>query len=193
MRWGIFAVAVFVTIVADVALSGLFEIRVPSLGGVRPSLASILALYVSMWAPRTIALWACFLIGALVDLTTPIAYPPAETAHLLGPHALGFAFACALALQVRSMVMRRQVFATAVLCGVYALASAIVVTAVFTVRSWLPFAVEFDQFAPAGDLVRRALVAVYTALAALPLAWLLLRTQPAWGFPGTAATSVSWR
>jgi len=193
MRWGVFAIAAFSAVMIDVAFASALTITLPGVGPVRPWFVAILALYVAMWAPRIAALWATFGLGLLVDLTSAVSFPPGVSTHLLGPNALGFAFATALALQVRAMVMRRQVFATAVLCGVYALAAAIVVTAVYTVRSWLPFAHEFDHFTPAGDLFRRAIAAAFTAVAAFPLAWLLLRTQGAWGFPGTAAAKVSWR
>ena len=48
--------------------------------------------------------------------------------HLIGPNALGFAFGCLVILQVRNMVMRRQLFATAVLAGIFVVAASLVAT-----------------------------------------------------------------
>lgn len=186
MRWWVFALVVFAALVLD--MSVLSELRV---GDLRPSALAVVALFVSLWAPKMSALWACLIVGAVVDLTSPMRPAGSETIHLLGPNVLGYAFACALMLQIRGIVMRRQVFALAVLACVFLIAASIVVTAILTVRSW--FTPEFAQLAPTRDLLRRFGSAAYSGIAALPLGWFLLRTAPWWGFQTVAPGRTGWR
>jgi len=186
MRWGVFIVAAILLTVLEMTLTPALEIA-----GMRPSLMAVLGLYIALWAPRLTALWGCLLLGLLVDLPKPWTYPPSESLHLLGPNALGFVFACALTLQIRSMVMRRQVIAVAFLSVVFAVAANIVVVAIFTVRSF--YAAEFAQFSPAGTLLLRLGAAVYTGIVAVPLAWILLRLNAAWGFHTSSTGRTNWR
>ena len=81
MRWGIFIGLAFIFITLEASLLSIFEIKLPSLGGIRPSLTAILALYVALWAPRMTALWACFILGLLVDLTSPTVLVDVERIH----------------------------------------------------------------------------------------------------------------
>lgn len=189
MRWSVFIVFAFAAVVVQISLLGTIEIA-----GLRPSLLAILGLFTALWAPRMTALWACFLLGLLVDLTTPIVDARIVSTHLIGPNALGFAFGCFVILQVRSMVMRRQLFATAVLAGVFVVAASLIAVAVLTVRSWFPIsAPEMAEFSSLGDLGRRIGIAFYTALAAVPLGWFLLRLINKWRFQTMPGTTANWR
>lgn len=186
MRWWVFALFVFASLVLDMSM--LSELRV---GELRPSAMAVVALFVALWAPKMSALWACLIVGAVVDLSSPMRPAGAEPIHLLGPNVLGYAFACALMLQIRGIVMRRQVFAIAVLACVFLIAASVVVTAILTVRSW--FTPEFAQLAPTRDLLRRLGSAAYTGVLALPLGWVLLRTAAWWGFQTVAPGRAGWR
>ncbi len=189
MRWRVLVIAALLAVVFDQSMAGLIEV-----GSIRPSLLAIVALYVSLWAPRMIALWSCFALGLLADLTSALPYPPAQVVYLVGPHAIGFSFGCALVLQIRAMVMRRQLVAMCVLSGVFVAAASIIVISIYTARSWFPeFAPEFAEFRPAGELFRRVAAALYTAIIALPVGYVLLRWQKLWSFQTLAAGNSNWR
>jgi cell shape-determining protein MreD len=66
VRWIVFAVAALVGLVFDTGLSEV--LRIEKLGHVRPSLCVVVAVFVALSAPRTAALWACLVLGLLLDL-----------------------------------------------------------------------------------------------------------------------------
>ena len=189
MKWSTFAIFAFAALVLELSLTGLVEVA-----SIRPSLLALLALFIALSAARVAALWACFLLGCLADLSSAISYPPGQVAHLLGPHALGFTFGGALVLQIRAMVMQRQLVALCVFSGMFVATASIIVVAVYTARSWFPsFAPEFAEFRPAGELMRRWASALYTAIAALPVGYVLLRWQKLWSFQTLSGGSTNWR
>lgn len=189
MKWSVFAMFAFATLTLEMSLTGLVQI-----GSVRPSLLAVLALFIALSASRVTALWACFILGLIADLTSAIAYPPGQVAHLPGPHALGFTFGCALVLQIRAMVMRRQLVAVCVFSGLFVATASVIVVAIYTTRSWFPsFAPEFAEFRPAGELMRRWASALYTAIIALPVGYLLLRWQKIWAFQTLSTGNTNWR
>lgn len=186
MNWVLFVIALFVATVLEMSMVDLLEV-----GGIRPSLIAVIALFLALWAPRMTSLWGCFACGLAIDLTSPWIWGSGETAYLIGPHTLGYSFACALILQVRSMVMRRQVFALSVLTGVFVVMSSIVIVAVGTARAW--YSPEFAAFSPTHELLRRLGMAVYSALMAIPVGMLLVKSFSLWKFPASQPTSTSWR
>ncbi|MGI9014322.1 MAG: hypothetical protein ACR2GY_08750 [Phycisphaerales bacterium] len=190
MRAGLLAFVLFVCVVIEMTL-----LDVIAVAGIRPSLLMIVALFVALWAPRSTALWSCFLIGLLIDLTAPIAYASWNQQHLPGPHALGLTFAAAFSLQLRAMLMRRQVFAFAVMMLIFAITASVVVVSVLTARSLFPTASpELAGYGPLRDLGQRCVTALYTAVVSIPFGWLLLRTIPAWRFQSAvSAGSAAWR
>ena len=186
MNWLLFIAALFFSMVLEMSVFDLLDIN-----GMRPSLVAILALFVALWAPKLFALWACLLCGVVIDLTSPLAYDGGDVAYLIGPNALGFAFAGALALQIRSIVMRRQVFALAVMSVIFVVAYSVVVIAVYEARSW--YSPELYAFSAAGRLVQALAMAVYTGLLAIPVGWVLLKSFSYWHFPQAAPARTNWR
>lgn len=185
MKWGIFAVVLLICLAIDTSLIAIFQIEL--LGGmVKPSALALLALFVSLWAPKGTALWACVLIGIFVDASSPIA-----SRVYFGPHIVGFAFAGLLMAYLRGIVMRRELFAFVCLSVIFTLALSIVVVAVLTIRSWYPN--ELGQWSPLSELGRRALSSIYTGLFAVPFGWLLMKTSRLWAFHVSASARVSWR
>jgi rod shape-determining protein MreD len=187
MRWGVFLILAFLGLVLEKSLTDVLEIR-----GVRPGVLALVAMYVSLWAPRMTALWAAALVGLLIDLSSPIVSATSPVVHLIGPHVLGYAFASALILQLRTMVFRRQPFAIGFLTALYIVAASIVVVAIYTIRSWYSPELQVG-WSPGGALLHRVAAAAYSGLLAIPLGWALLRLTPLFGFHIPTAVRSAWR
>ena len=192
MRWMVFIVLALIAVVLEVSLVNAMALH--SLGGVRPSVTIVLATFVALNAPRQAALWACWLLGLVVDLCSPLPAGGASVEYLVGPHAVGYAFAGYLILQLRPMVFRRRVLTIAALSAVSFLAASLVVVFVYSVRQWYPAeALHWTDFRPLGELGRRLGIAVYSALIALPVGFLLVALVPWWGFHAAGPRVSGWR
>jgi cell shape-determining protein MreD len=148
--------------------------------GIAPSFVAVLAVYVASAAPARAAQWACLILGALMDLTAPVSrVDAASTFTVLGPNALGALLMCQFVLASRGLLFRRNPLTLAVLTGVGFALWQIVFTAVFSVRNLLGDPIVWSA---TGQLVTRLGSSVYTGVAALPIALLLLLFGPLFGF-----------
>lgn len=180
MRWPVFAIAAFIVIALQLSLRDVL-MTLRSVGSISPDLVACLATFIAMFAARTSALWACWILGLLMDLA-----PPAGKMswHLVGPHALGYVFGGYLVLQLRTMVFRRRAISTGFLTFLFLLASGIVATVLLTIRHWyLPEETPLHG-SPLGELWLRCKIAVYSGLVAIPFGWLLQITIVLWNFHG---------
>jgi rod shape-determining protein MreD len=158
------------------------------LGQVRPSVAAVVVAYVALLAPRSHVLWAAWLLGLIADLVAP-----APSVVLVGPLALGFVAGAFAVLHARVAVFRRRVLTLAAMTGLLLLVAGAVAVVLETVRSWYPATpAPWDTHRPLAESARALGRAVYSALLALPVGWLLFKTYRWWGFekidrsPGTA-------
>lgn len=176
MRWLPFAFAAVLAAALDSSdLMGLFTLR--GLGSLTPSLSAVLAVFVALFAPRTVALWAAWCLGLLADIC-----PPHE-AVTIGPFALGYVFGAYAVIQVRTLVFRRRILTMAVLTVISLVAVGVVSVGIGTLRSWYPGApAAWADYRPLSELGRSVGIAIYSGLFAVPAGWLLMRTQPLWGF-----------
>ena len=185
MRWQIYAVFAIAAVVLDTSLLQVLTIR--TVGDIRPVASIVVVTFVAMFAPRATALWAAWALGVLVDLCTDLPVRGGSVAYLIGPHALGYVFAVYLILQVRAMVFRRRVMTLGMMTIVSAFAASLAVIAIYSVRRWYPEApLEWTQYGPTGELLRRLGIALYSGLLAIPLGWILLGTAGMWGFGSRA-------
>ncbi len=183
MRWGIFGIFALLALSIDAGLSDL--LRIESLWEIRPNFCGVLAVFVALSAPRITALWGCFVIGLLLDLSIEHTAGVNRGVYLAGPYALGLLAGGWLVLRCRTMVFRRR----ALTIGVMTLLSLAVAQAVIVMllvlrsRSWYPGGpIHWPDTAVGIELLRRILIAVYSGIAAVPCGWLLVRTLPLWGF-----------
>ena len=183
MRWGVFAIFALAVLSIDAGLSDV--LRIESLWEIRPNLCGVLAVFVALSAPRIAALWGCFVIGLLLDLSVEYTTGGNRGVFLVGPYTLGLMAGGWLVLRARTMVFRRR----ALTIGVMTLASLllaqtiIVILLVLRSRSWYPGGpIHWPDTDLGIELLRRILIAVYSGLAAVPGGWLLVRTLPLWGF-----------
>jgi cell shape-determining protein MreD len=183
MRWVVFAVAAVLGLVFDTGLSEV--LRIEKLGDIRPSLCAVVAVFVALSAPRTAALWACLVLGVLLDLAQPLTVAENRVVYLIGPYALGYLFGGWLVIAGRSMVFRRRPLTIGVMTVLLLLAVQIVAVTVYLVRaqSWYPGQpiVWTDVSVPA-ELGRRLLAALYSGVFAVPVGWLLVQSMGLWGF-----------
>lgn len=182
MRWPIFAIFAFAAIVAQLSVRNVLTLY--ALNGISPDLVAALAVFIALFANRSAALWACFILGVLIDLLAPAA--GAAAFKVIGPHALGYAAGGYLVLQLRTMVFRRRAITIGFLTVLALIAAALVMVMLLTIRSWYPQAAPYG---PLSELGRHALMAVYSGVVAIPVGWLLARTLPLWGFSSRA---VGW-
>ena len=183
MRWVVFLIFAVFGIVFDAGFGDVF--RIEGLWNIRPSLTAVLVVFVALSAPRTMALWACFVLGLLIDLSSQHSADGNRIVYLVGPHTLGFFAAGWMVVRGRTMVFRRRPLTIGVMTlGCVLMAQAIVLV-VLVVRSagWYPGGVIYWTDTTLGvEVLRRILIAVYSGLFAIPAGWLLVRTIPLWGF-----------
>ena len=179
MRWPVFAVAAFIVIVLQVSVREVLTLR--SVGSISPDFVACLATFIAMFASRGAALWACWILGLLMDLAPPAGDTPW---HLIGPNALGYVFGGYLVLQLRAMVFRRRAISTGFLTFLFLLAAGIIATFLLTVRHWY---IETPLYhSPLGEFWLRFKVALYSGLVAIPFGWFLQITIVLWNFHGGA-------
>jgi hypothetical protein len=146
---------------------------------ISPSFVICILTLVAMFAQPSAVRWTALLLGIAVDLLTalPIANAASDT-RIVGPSAIAFVLAAQLVLSVRSVMMRRNPLTLGVLAMLAAMATAIALVTVFTVRSWM-----FDPIAwsATSELWTRCASAVYTGVLGSLLAFALLPLAPVLG------------
>ncbi|MHC4082192.1 MAG: hypothetical protein ACYS15_19580 [Planctomycetota bacterium] len=183
MRWIVFVVAAVIGVVFDTGLNEV--LRIEKLGHARPSLCAVVAVFVALSAPRTAALWACFVLGLLLDLSHPLTVAENRGVYLIGPYALGYLVGGWLVVSARAMVFRRRPLTIGVMTVACLLAAQLVAVGFYVLRSrqWYPgepiFWTETSVWAELGV---RLLAVLYSGLFAVPIGWLLVQTIGLWGF-----------
>jgi rod shape-determining protein MreD len=159
MRWWIFAIVAYISLALEVSLRDVLEIGTT---GVAPSFVIIYATFIALNAPSRVAIWSCLVLGLAMDLLNTTGD---GTYVIVGPYALGFALACFLLLQLRTMVLHRNLTTLAFCVLVAAVFAHIVILALMTARSWIdPFAWSTGR-----QLLTRLGIALYSAALTLPL------------------------
>lgn len=191
MSWPFFAICALIAMVFEVGLVDTIHIL-----HVKPSLCAVLATFIALSAPRTTALWACLILGLLLDLSTDLSVANARTLHLIGPHTLGYVFACFIVLQMRSTVFRRRALTIGTMTLLFAFSAMVVTITIYIVRSWYPegplYWAEISTF---NEIMRRFFSAIYSGFIGVPVGWVLARSMPLWQFQTNAIRggAVSWR
>ena len=189
MNWIAFAAAAWLCFGLELGLKSALSLGggATGAGQVAPSFVIPLAVFIALSAPALHTLWACLLLGLVMDLTW------IREQMVVGPWALGFLLAGYLTLNVRGLMIGRNPVTMTVMSIAFAAVAALVVVAITMVRSWL-----YGAAAPAGppgaDLAVRLGSALYTGAAGLVMFFLLaaaagmFRFQPAthrgWGASG---------
>lgn len=174
MRWAVFAIFGFVLVVIQLSLRNALTLQ--SLWQISPNVVAPLAVFIALFAQRSAVLWACWLLGLLVDLSPQSA---GATYHLLGVNALAYTAGGYVIMQLRTTVFRRRVLTVGFLTLVFIVAATLVSVMLLTIRSWYPGELSYR---PLAGLGKGVLIAVYSGIIAIPLGWLLNQTFSLWGF-----------
>ncbi|MEM7229424.1 MAG: rod shape-determining protein MreD [Planctomycetota bacterium] len=180
MKWSIFGIALLIGLVLETSMRQLLAFH-----GVSPSFTACLVVFVALFASRSSTLWACWLIGVLMDIVSAVAWDAHGTFVLIGPHALGYTLAGFAVLQIRAMVFRRRALTVGVLTLMTVLLASLMAISIFVVRSWYTepgLSAYLAHRTAMGELGHRMGIAMYSGLIALPLGWVLQATLPVWGF-----------
>ena len=186
MNWAVLAIAAILGLVLDQSvLDGLALDRLEPTSArlIKPSFCGLLAVFVALGAPRMPALWACFILGMLLDLSLPLTLGPDRAFYLVGPHALGYVAGGWLVVKVKAMVFRQRPLTMGVMTFGFLLVMHVVVVILYQIRVWHPGqAVCWTDGSVGGAFLGRALGALYSGLFAIPIGWLLVKSMPLWGF-----------
>lgn len=185
MRWTIFVIFAFAALVLELGLRNLLKLELA--GNASPSFVLILAVFVAMWAPPRVALWSGLILGLLLDLNNPFVENGSEYA-LIGPAALGYVLGAYAVVQLRGLVYRDSPFALAALVFVGGIFVHLLIVAVLTLRGLPILAYPIPDWHAAPQLYQRFWELLYTAIVAVPLGFILLRTMPLWAFEGVKSS-----
>lgn len=190
MRWPVFLIAAFLFLALDSGFMGLLTLH--RMGGIAPHIVFALVVFICLFANKLSALWACLVLGVLMDITLPprgaggLAFGAGQTVNLIGPHALGALLAGYCIVQMRTMVFRQRALTIGVLTTAATFIAGLVAIALYIIRSWygepITYPTEGSAFA---EIFRHMGIALYSGLVAIPVGWILLRTLPVWGFQST--------
>src|SRR5207244_5051393 len=122
-----------------------------------------LGVFVAMTAPPRQALWANFALGVCIDLLW--LHEGAGVFTIVGPYALGFLLGAQLVLTLRGLMLRRNPLTLLFLSILAAAAAQLVVVAVLTFRSVLPWGGGL-VWSRTLELLQRMGSALYTGAAA---------------------------
>lgn len=188
MNWIVFAFVTWIMLGLELGLKSSLRLGDSSIA---PSFLAVYAVFVASAAPPRSSQWACLILGALLDLTAPVPRIDAASSFtVVGPNALGALLMCQLIIAVRGLLFRRNPLTIAILAAVGFAVWQVIVTAVFTVRS---FAGDPTAWAPAGELGARMASSLYTGLLALPLSLILLGLTPLFAFQHAPSRYVGRR
>ncbi len=176
MRWSIFILFTYITLVMQDGLRVLFE-----LDGITPSLVLVLAVYIGLRAPMVSLAWAWILLGVLVDLTYKswTGGDADTTFALIGPMALGYLFGGFGVVQIRGMVFKDSPLALGVLVFILGIVVHLVAVLLLSIRN---LSDPMLQWSASHELVARFFELLYSAVIAVPFGYLLFRSTPIWGF-----------
>ena len=156
MRWLTFFILAYVATVLQSTLLGLMTGA--TVGGATVNLLFILALYYALTARKSDAPWACMALGLMADLAS--SYP-------FGVYAAAFAVAGWGITRIRSHLVGEHPLSVLFMSFILTFLLEVIVGVV-----------AFKSRTPWGYLLSTALLtALFTAIAAVPVHWLLRRNR----------------
>jgi rod shape-determining protein MreD len=179
VRWPVFAVFAFVCFVLEVSVRNM--LRLEALFGVSPSFVACLATFVALFGQRLSALWACWILGMMMDL---MPRSDGATMYPIGPHALAYIAGGYLIVLLRTMVFRRRLLSFGAMTFIFLMSASIVTVAVLLVRHWYaPVDSIAHEYHGLSDLAGRALISLYSGVIGFfPVGSILIASMPLWGF-----------
>ncbi len=180
MRWSVFLIFAYASLLLEVGLSDVLEYRDT---GASPGFLLILAVFIGMSAPPITAAWSLLILGVLADLTRHYLIGSDQVVWLIGPAALGYLVGAMVVVQMRVMMYRNSIVALAIMVLIVGSFAHLVAIALVTARGlpWIPCD-PVSGWNAADELVRAFRQVVYSVIVAIPAGALLLRLAPMWAF-----------
>ncbi|MCA9310184.1 MAG: hypothetical protein KDA21_03205 [Phycisphaerales bacterium] len=186
MNWISFAVLVWLFTGLDVGFRETFQVGHLAIA---PSFVPLLAVFLALWAPSVHAAGACLVAGLIMDVTHTV---PTESGHavtVVGAYGLGYLAACAMVLNFRSILLRRNPVTFVALAVVFAAITELVQFTFLRVRS------GYDELVLLGvgmDLAQRGGSVVLTGVAAVIVGPVLSFVSPALSLEGGMHGGRRW-
>tara|TARA_R110002111_G_scaffold34314_2_gene68311 strand:- start:225 stop:785 length:561 start_codon:yes stop_codon:yes gene_type:complete len=177
MNWLLFAITSYVFLLLQIGLKPL--LGVPDAYGASPNFLLILAVFIGLSAQSKTVAWGMLTLGIVANLIPG----PEPTGTILGPVALGYLAGAFAVLQLRTLVFRESVVSLAILVFVVGIIIQLVTVALYTGRG-LPIFLDqpIPNWSAIDELFQRFWELLYSAIAAVPLGFILMRLQPSFNF-----------
>ncbi len=177
MNWLAFTLVAYIFLAMQAGLASL--LGMPDAQGVMPNFLLIFAVYIGLMAPTRTVAWGMLTLGLLANLLTV----PVPDGIILGPEALGFLAGAFAVLQLRTLLFRESVITLAIMVFFVGIFIHLVTVALYTGRG-LPFLLgdPVPGWSASYQLVRRFFELLYSAAAAVPIGFVLMRGKSFFNF-----------
>lgn len=176
MNWLTFSILAYAAYAVQLVLGPLWSVN-----GREPVLLLVLLVFVGLQAPGMHVAWAAAVLGVMADV-----YFNDYQTGLIGPWALGYLAAGYALTQMRNLLFKDSMFTIAIMTLVAGVFALLVATTLHALRDNVAFLGNppVEGFSAAGQLYHGFATLLYTAAFAIPLGYVLLKSQPVWGFSG---------
>jgi len=144
MNWFTFAVFAWLAVGLDAGLADVFQLFAYP---ITPSFATVLLVFVCVWAPPKYAYAAVITIGLAQDFfaVVPMSVESTQEIVVLGPHALGATLGASLVINLRSVMFKRSALSIFVLTFFASMLIEITVISTLAIRSIYPNGIFFPS------------------------------------------------
>lgn len=186
MRWPTLAFFAYILLGLEQGLA--VAMAQPGHYSAAPGLLLILAVFIGLSAPASMALWSALALGILYDLAHPIMIKELHgvtDAVIVGPGAIAFLIATLVLLKSRGLVYRGSLWSILIFTFIAGIFVHLSIVLIFAMRG-LSFLVlpgeHIIGWNWSGELVNRFISLICTTTLAFPIGWVLLRSFALFGF-----------
>jgi len=186
MNWLAFFVCAYLCVGMELGFRPMLDLG----NGGAPSFLVPLIVFIALGAPHVATLWAAFLLGLMVDLTSPIPFAERSgEAWVVGPYVLGYLLSAQIMLSMRGVVVRKHPLTLVGLSLVASLIIHICVTFLYSIRAaYDPIAWDLSD-----QLLSRFFSSLWTMVSALVMWVFLSRVARFMEFQAPGAWAASQR
>jgi len=174
MNWLLFAILAYLGYALQLVLAPLWP-----MSGHEPLVLLILLVFIGLQAPAMAVAWSAVLLGLCVDIQLQQHEP-----GLIGPWALGFLAAGYALVQLRNLLFRDSMFTIGIMTLIAGIFALLVATTLHALRDNIGILGNepVEGFKAANQLYRGFFTLLNTAVFAIPLGYVLLKSRAIWSF-----------
>lgn len=155
---------------------------------VAPSFVFVLLTFIAMSATPRQTAWSAIVLGLLMDVTNQFYLKGRlQPAVVIGPNVVAYLVASQLVLTLRGVMIRRNPFTLGFLAFVGSLVAGVVFVGIFALRTLI----DDRVWQTSHELWVAFKSSLYTGVAAIPLALVLMPLGPLLGLPGAQTRRFS--